>query len=102
MLSDKYQTFQIEKIICSILSDNFTVQYNAELYFLTQRWRVPSDIAPINLYAFGRYNPELYKSKKSESACFLVEYLFLNLINAIKIDKIILKIYPLSVRKVAN
>ena len=34
------------------------------------------------MYAFGRYNPELYKSKKSESACFLVEYLFLNLINA--------------------
>ena len=49
----------------------------------SQRCKVPSDIDPINLYAFGRYNPELYKSKKSESACFLVEYLFLNLINAI-------------------
>ena len=41
-----------------------------------------SDIDPINLYAFGRYNPELYKSKNSESACFLVVYFFLNLINA--------------------
>ena len=80
---------QCDLVVSATASPNFTLreelfqnlQMKDELILIDLA--VPRDIEPINLYALGRYNPELYKSKKSESACFLVEYLFLNLINAI-------------------
>ena len=49
---------------------------------LTQRCKVPIEMLPIKLYAFGRYNPELYNSKNVVSASFLVGYFLRSFCNA--------------------
>ena len=85
LLSKKKEYLKSEKDNAdknAILGEIFTAGYFARIFVDSLTPIKTRDIDPINLYAFGRYNPELYKSKKSESACFFVVYFLLNLINA--------------------